>query len=155
MSFFLDASNAAKTGYSEQYFTDAIKTVGIYDKLDKVDTFDDGETVLPGIEASLYPGHTPGSAWFTVVSGDDSIIFTGDILHVAAIQLKDPTVAIEYDFDPEQTIAMRQDALAKLADSRQLIAVPHVDFPGVGRVRATGGGSYDWVPQQYRNRPGE
>ena len=36
-------------------------------------------------------------------------------------------------------------------DERQLVAVDHLPFPGVGHLRRNGDG-YDWVPAEYKNR---
>ncbi|WP_142850265.1 MBL fold metallo-hydrolase [Telmatospirillum sp. J64-1] len=154
LSFFLDASNSEKTGYARQYFDEAEQTVGVYERAGKVKTFQDNETILPGILATIHPGHTPGSAFFTVTSKGETIVFVGDILHVASVQLPQPSVTILYDVDPDAAEATRKAALADLARTRQLIAAPHLPFPGVGYVRSEGGESYSWHPVEYRNRAG-
>lgn len=153
--FFLDPDNAKKTGYLDKYFDEAIKTIGVYEKLGKVKTFGDGETILPGIRASIHPGHTPGSAFFTLSSKDQSIVFIGDIVHVAAVQFPEPAIAIVYDLKPEDAISVRKKAFSDFAGSRQLIAAPHLQFPGVGYVRAEENGAFEWRPMEYRNRPSE
>ncbi|NTA40126.1 MBL fold metallo-hydrolase [Agrobacterium salinitolerans] len=152
LKFFLDSSNARKTGYAEQYFDEAAKTIGVYEKLGKVKAFGEGETILPGIKTSLHPGHTPGSAFFTVSSRDKSMTFIGDVIHVAAVQFPDPNVTIVYDVKPEDAASVRKETFADLARSRELVAAPHLPFPGVGYVRAEGAGSFSWHPLEYRNR---
>ncbi len=152
LTFFLDPSNAKKTGYAEQYFDEAAKTIGVYEKLAKVKTFGEGETILPGIKTSLHPGHTPGSAFFTVSSRDQSMTFIGDVIHVAAVQFPDPNVTIVYDVKPEDAASVRKETFGDLAKRRELVAAPHLPFPGVGYVRAEGAGSFSWHPLEYRNR---
>jgi glyoxylase-like metal-dependent hydrolase (beta-lactamase superfamily II) len=154
VDFFLDASNAGRTGYAKQYFDEAAKTVGVVAKAGKVKTFGDNETILPGIVATLHPGHTPGSAFFTVTSKDQSIVFVGDIVHVENIQFPKPAITIVYDVDPAKAAAVRQKAFSDVAGSRQLIAAPHLPFPGIGHVRAEGAGAFTWHPVEYRNRAG-
>lgn len=155
LAFFLDPDNARKTGYADKYFDEAIKTIGVYDKLGKVKTFGDGDTILPGIRASIHPGHTPGSAFFTVESKDQSIVFIGDIVHVAAVQFPEPAIAIAYDLKPEDAVSVRKKAFSDFAGDRQLIAAPHLQFPGVGHVRSEGNDTFSWHPMEYRNRASE
>jgi glyoxylase-like metal-dependent hydrolase (beta-lactamase superfamily II) len=154
VGFFLDASNAERTGYARQYFDEAAKTVGVYAEAGKVKTFGDDETILPGIVATLHPGHTPGSAFFTVTSKDQSIVFVGDIVHVENVQFPKPAITIVYDVDPAKAAAVRKEAFSDVAKSRQLIAAPHLPFPGIGHVRAEDGGAFTWHPAEYRNRAG-
>lgn len=154
VDFFLDASNADRTGYAKQYFDEAAKTVGVVAKAGKVKTFKDNETILPGVVATLHPGHTPGSAFFTLTSNDQSIVFVGDIVHVENVQFPKPAITILYDVDPAKAAAVRTKEFSDVAGSRQLIAAPHLPFPGIGHVRAEGGGAFTWHPVEYRNRAG-
>ncbi|MGQ9365043.1 MBL fold metallo-hydrolase [Azospirillum sp. ST 5-10] len=153
LAFFLDAANAEKAGYDRRYFDEAAATIGVYAKAGKVATFGDGATVLPGIVATLHPGHTPGSAFFTVTSAGRSIVFIGDVIHVGAVQFPDPATTIVYDVDPAEAAAARRAAFAAFADRRQLVAAPHLPFPGVGHI-GRDGDAYRWHPLEYRNRAG-
>jgi glyoxylase-like metal-dependent hydrolase (beta-lactamase superfamily II) len=155
LKFFLDASNAQKTGYPDQYFDEAAKTIGVYKKMGRVKSFHEGEQILPGITAALHPGHTPGSAFFTVHSQERSMTFIGDSIHVAAIQFAEPTVTIVYDVKPEDAAAVRNKTFPNLAKHRELVAAPHLPFPGIGYIRAKGEGSFSWHPMEYRNRAGQ
>ena len=150
--FFLDASNAEKTGYAMQYFDEAAKTIGVVDKAGQVAPFSGTETVLPGIVATIHPGHTPGSAFYKVTSKDESIVFVGDIVHVAAVQFPEPRITIAYDVSPEQARSVRMETFDDIAGSRQLIAAPHLPFPGVGHIRAKEDEAFGWYPMEYRNR---
>jgi glyoxylase-like metal-dependent hydrolase (beta-lactamase superfamily II) len=154
LAFFLDASNSERTGYARQYFDEAEKTIGVYQRAGKVKAFSDNEAILPGIVATLHPGHTPGSAFFTVSSKGHSIAFIGDVIHVAAVQFPDPAVTIVYDVNPGEAAAVREKTFSAFAGARQLVAAPHLPFPGVGHIRAEGGGSFTWHPAEYRNRDG-
>ena len=150
----MDATNAEKTGYARQYFDEAAKTIGVYQKAGKVKTFSDNETILPGIIASIHPGHTPGSSFYTVTSKGHSIAFIGDIVHVEAVQFPDPLVTIVYDVNPAEAAVVREKAFSTFAGSRQLVAAPHLPFPGVGHIRTGGEGSFSWHPLEFRNRSG-
>lgn len=152
IDFFLDVSNSERTGYAKQYFDEAAKTVGVYAKAGKVKTFGNNESILPGILATLHPGHTPGSAFFTVESQGQSIVFVGDIVHVENVQFPNPAITIVYDVDPVKAAAVRAKAFSDVAGSRQLIAAPHLPFPGIGHVRSEGGSAFSWHPIECRNR---
>ncbi|MBB3695156.1 MBL fold metallo-hydrolase [Sphingomonas sp. BK580] len=151
LDFFLDAGNAARSGYAPKYFEEAIKTVKPYVDAGKVAGFSGTTEVVPGITASLHPGHTPGSAFYTLESEGERIIFIGDIVHVAAVQMPRPEVTIVYDVDPGQAAAVRKSSFAEFARDRALVAAPHLPFPGVGHVRTVGTG-YEFVPVDYGNR---
>lgn len=108
VTFFLNRSNAANAHYDIKYFDEAIRTVKPYLDAGKVNAFDRTTTILPNLVASLHPDHTPGSAFFTLTSGNETIQFVGDIIHVAAIQFPDPSVAIVYDVNPTAAVANRR-----------------------------------------------
>lgn len=151
LDFFLDRSNAAKAHYDMKYFDEAFKTVKLYVDAGKVQTFQGTAEIMPGVTASIHPGHTPGSAFYTVESHGHKIVFVGDIVHVAAVQFPDTSITITYDVDQKRAAQTREQAFTAFARDRTLIAVPHLPFPGVGHVRAVGDG-YEWIPVEYANR---
>ncbi len=103
------------------------------------------------VGATLHPGHTPGSAFYTLVSAGQNIVFVGDIIHVAAVQAPAPEVTITYDVDPVHAASVRKEAFADFANERTLVAVPHLPFPGVGHLRTNGTG-FEWILITYGNR---
>jgi glyoxylase-like metal-dependent hydrolase (beta-lactamase superfamily II) len=151
VDFFLDRANAGRAGIDVKYFDEAIKTLKPYVDAGKVKTFDRQTEVLPGITATLYPGHTPGSAFYTLRSGDQQIIFIGDLIHVSAVQFPDPSITSVYDVDPVSAARVRAEQFSIFAKERDLVAAPHLPFPGVGHVRSLDRG-YGWVPVDYGNR---
>lgn len=151
VDFFLDPQNAEQANYDQHYFDQAEKILEPYVKAGKIDAFDKTTEVLPGLTASLHPGHTPGSAFFTLEGEGQTLTFVGDIVHAAAVQLPDPSVTIAYDVNPEEARNVRSEAFAEFAEQRDLVAIPHMPFPGVGHLRKNGE-SYEWVPINYGNR---
>jgi glyoxylase-like metal-dependent hydrolase (beta-lactamase superfamily II) len=107
--------------------------------------------MLQQIRRRNRPGHTPGSAFYTVESGGQQIVFVGDIIHVGEVQFPEPAITITYDVDRKQAAQVREAAFATFAHDGTLIAIPHIPFPGVGHIRAAGTG-YEWVPIVYGNR---
>ena len=152
VDFFFDDANQAKTGYGKDYFTVAQQTLKPYRDAGRLGTFTGRQNILPGVTGEVHPGHTPGSAFYTLESRGERIVFVGDIAHVAAVQFPDPSVTIAYDEDENGAARVRAQTFAALARSGELIAVPHLPFPGVGHVRTASGGGYDWVPVTYTNR---
>ena len=148
-------ANAGKSGYDRKYFEEAIKTLKPpYVDANKVAGFSKESKVVPGITATLHPGHTPGSAFYTLTSEGNRITFIGDIIHVAAVQFPDPRVTILYDVDPKAAANTREQAFSSFPSGRELVAAPHLPFPGVGNLRQVGSG-YQWVPIDYGNRGAE
>jgi glyoxylase-like metal-dependent hydrolase (beta-lactamase superfamily II) len=116
----------------------------------RVKTFS-GETALfPGIRAIPAPGHTPGHSFYALESRGEKLVFWGDLLHVADVQLPRPGVGIAFDVDPKAAIATRKRALAEATRRRYWVAGDHVSFPGVGHVQVDGKG-YRWIPMPYVN----
>jgi glyoxylase-like metal-dependent hydrolase (beta-lactamase superfamily II) len=155
VDFFFDNGNQARTGYDKSYFDIAQQTLKPYMDAGKLSTFSGRQEVVPGVTGEIHPGHTPGSAFYTLESKGEKIIFVGDIVHVAAVQFPDPSVTIAYDEDESGAARVRAETFASLAKSGDLIAVPHLPFPGFGNVRARPEGGYDWVPVTYTNRAGQ
>ena len=101
---------------------------------DRIRRIKDGE-VLPGITATLRPGHTPGHTNWLIQSGGERILIWGDIVHLAAVQLARPQARLIYDVDSDQAAATRQRVLEWAADERLCVAGAHIGFPGFGTVK--------------------
>ena len=104
--------------------------------------------VVPGVRAWPTPGHTPGHTSYIVESGGQKMIVTGDLIHVASVQLDDPAVTISYDSDPKAAEAQRAKVFAQAAKDGTLVAAAHLQFPGLGHLRANGKG-WIFVPLNY------
>ena len=151
IDFFMNRGNAAKSGYDAKYFDEAITALKPYADAGKIAAFDKQTEILPGLTATLHPGHTPGSAFYTLESGGNQVIFVGDIIHVSSVQFPEPAISITYDVDPTGAAKVRAEQFPAFAQHRNLIAAPHLPFPGVGHVREAEHG-YTWVPVDYGNR---
>ncbi|XYD11817.1 MBL fold metallo-hydrolase (plasmid) [Methylobacterium sp. NMS12] len=151
VDFFLDRANADTSHYDAKYFDEAATTLKPYLDAGQLKPFAGTTEVVPGITATLHPGHTPGSAFYTLASGGERIVFVGDIIHVSAVQFPEPAITIAYDVDPKGAARVRAEQFPVLVRERTLIAAPHLPFPGVGHVRAAEHG-FAWVPADYGNR---
>jgi hypothetical protein len=76
--------------------------------------------------------------------------FWGDTIHVPDVQFEDPAITIKFDVDSRQAAIQRRKAFADAVKQGYLVALPHMYFPGVGRVQKDGA-HYRWVPVPYTN----
>lgn len=85
-------------------------------------------TVLPGNVLPISAkGHTPGHTAYQV--GD--LLFVGDLMHGASIQLLDPEICASYDADREQSIATRRSILSYAATNSLTVLGAHIPLNGV------------------------
>ncbi|TXM94197.1 MBL fold metallo-hydrolase [Methylobacterium sp. WL30] len=140
-----DAALAAAPDGAKPYFENARKALAPY--AGRVREQSGGE-VLPGITAVHLPGHTPGHCGFRIVSGDKSLLVFTDVVHLPAIQFKQPEAGVGFDVDGDQARATRKAILAGLAADGTRIAGSHLEFPAVGTVTRDGDG-YRFVPDLW------
>ncbi|WP_312952633.1 MBL fold metallo-hydrolase [Superficieibacter sp.] len=152
VDFFFNNENQKKTGYDQQHFDFAQRALGPYLKAGKLRTFSASAELLPGITGTVHPGHTPGSAFYTLQRAGERIVFIGDIIHVAPVQFAEPAITITYDENPAQAATVRQTAFADFAKEGELIAAPHLPWPGIGHIADNARGGYNWIPVNYTNR---
>ena len=107
-----------------------------------------GGTVAPGIEAVPLPGHTPGHTGYRITSGDASLLMWADVVHLPAIQFKQPEAGMVFDTDGDQARAVRRRMLDMVANDRTFVAGAHLEFPALGYV-ARDGAAYSFVPELW------
>ncbi|MBX9650357.1 MAG: MBL fold metallo-hydrolase, partial [Xanthobacteraceae bacterium] len=151
VDLFLDRDAATKLKVNTAYVDSAVKTFKPYVDANKVKPFTGTVEIIPGLTAELHPGHTPGSAFYKLVSNGQQLTFVGDIVHAAPVQLADPEITIAFDVDTVAAAKTRIDVFEKIAKNGELIASPHIAFPGVGRITKVQEG-YEWLPINYGNR---
>jgi len=129
-----------------QYWTEKLKTTadGTKDSLpmtrhnllsirDRVDLIEDKTSIVPGIEAALVPGHTPGHIMLFISSGKDRLCCFSDLIH-HPLELVKPEIFTIFDVDPEKAVAARKKTPLELADPGLLLWSCHLDFPGLGHL---------------------
>ncbi len=148
-AYWLDEANEAKAVEGHKpFFPHARASLSAYVAAHRLKTFEGNAEILPGIRTQETPGHTPGHSFYVAESRGQKMAFWGDIMHVAAVQFADPSVTIQYDVDAKAAAAQRAKAYADAARQGYTVAVDHVSFPGLGRLKAQGKG-YTWVPVNY------
>jgi len=151
--FWLSAEQLAKAPEDAKgFFQGAQASVKPYQEAGRLQPFKGDTELVPGVRALAAPGHTPGHTVYVVESQGHKLAVWGDLMHVAAVQFPDPAVTISFDTDSKAAMPQRKKAYAAAAKGGYYVAVAHVAFPGIGRLRADGKG-YVWVPANYSSKP--
>jgi glyoxylase-like metal-dependent hydrolase (beta-lactamase superfamily II) len=114
----------------------------------QIQPFKPDSELLPGIRAIGLPGHTPGHSGFVFKSSAEEFIAAGDTMHDPILHLTHPEWTSIGDLSRAKTAETRRQLLDVLARDRIRFQSYHFPFPGVGRVRATGEGVYEFVPDR-------
>lgn len=148
--FWLNPGNESKVGPTERHsFAEAAASLAPYLASGRVQPFDRTADLLPGIRSIPAPGHTPGHSLYEIESRGQKLVIWGDLIHAKDVQLPRPGVTIRFDVDEKAAASQRRHALATASRSGAWIAAAHISFPGIGHVRADGGGRFAWVPANY------
>ena len=132
------------------FFDTAVAAVSSYQ--DRLRLFTGEADILPGLTALPLPGHTPGHTGYALSSGQDTLLFWADIVHVPFLQFPDPNLTISFDVDQDQARATRNRVMDQVSTDRLMVAGAHLTFPGVGFVEKTGSGyAFHAAPWQYSN----
>jgi glyoxylase-like metal-dependent hydrolase (beta-lactamase superfamily II) len=105
--------------------------------------------LIPGIRAIAAYGHTPGHTVYLVSSKTENLLLWGDLMHVAAAQIPDPSVTIQFDTDSLAAAKQRKLVFAEAAAKGYLVGGAHLSFPGLGHLRTSGSAGYVYVPIAY------
>ena len=110
---------------------------------DRLEPFDDGATLAPGVDARLAAGHTPGSTVVVVSSGTARAMLLGDVVH-CSFELTEGDWEALFDVDPELAKRTREALARELEGTDVPVAAAH--FPGLrfGRLLPAEGGR-SWV----------
>ena len=147
--FWLSQASLAKAPDGMKgFFQGAMASVNPYVAAGKYQPFEaDGEPV-PGVRTIASGGHTAGHTSYLVESKGQQLLVIGDLIHVASVQFADPGVTISFDSDAKAAAASRDKVFALAARDGALVGAAHLQFPGLGHLRAAGK-SWQWVPANY------
>ena len=105
----------------------------------------DGDRLNDQLAALAIPGHAPGHMAYVLDSGEDRILFCGDLIHVPAAQFGRPELTWAYDLDQSIARATRINLLREATSTQAWLAGAHMAKPGIGRVAEEGSG-YAFLP---------
>lgn len=116
---------------------------------DRLQPFELGAELTPGIRSVPAAGHTPGHSCYMVSSGKARLLLLGDLMHVAPVQFPRPEITVAFDSNQDTARARRRELFELAAKENILIGAVHLPFPGIGRLRSREGGFvYDPLPWQ-------
>lgn len=121
-----------------------------YENAKKIKVFSDKALRVGAVEFKPSFGHTPGHYSFKLDADGQEVVFIGDIVHSHTLQFEKPETAIEFDIDPQAAVQTRLQHFAQYAKEGQLIAAPHLPFPGLGYIYKNGP-SYQWIPIHFKD----
>ncbi|WP_122899397.1 MBL fold metallo-hydrolase [Acinetobacter sp. B51(2017)] len=122
-----------------------------YEKAKKIKVFSDKSLSFGAVEFKPSFGHTPGHYSFKLKTDGQELVFIGDIVHSHTLQFDQPETAIEFDIDPQTAVQTRLKHFAQYAKDGQLIAAPHLPFPGIGHIYRQNDTSYQWIPIHFKD----
>jgi glyoxylase-like metal-dependent hydrolase (beta-lactamase superfamily II) len=106
----------------------------------KVQTFEPGGELLPGVSTIAAYGHTPGHVAVLAGGQGEKLLIWADLLHGLALQMADPAIAVSFDSDPAAAIESRKALLAKAAKEGWIVTGVHVPGPEIYKLKAEGAG---------------
>lgn len=115
---------------------------------DRVELYEAGAEIVPGLTTLPAFGHTPGMANFLVHSGNDQLLLTADLAYHPVVNIDQPWRPGP-DRDKETALASRRRIFDMAAADRILVLGFHYPFPGLGRMLRTDRG-YAWVPANWQ-----
>jgi glyoxylase-like metal-dependent hydrolase (beta-lactamase superfamily II) len=132
----------------KSFFDLALMAIKPYADAGKVQTYQDGASLFPGLTAIGAPGHTVGHSMVQVSSAGRDFLIFGDIVHNAFLQFPEPDRSVAYDADPAMAIATRKKVFDIVATDKLLFGGNHLPFPGIGYAAKTSTG-YAFVPKPF------
>ncbi len=90
-------------------------------------------TILPGLDVTAAPGHTPGSSLIVLSSGSDRAMLLGDVIHCPA-ELVDSEWGGIADVDPGLAARTRESLAREIEGTQTLVASAHFNGLQFGRL---------------------
>ena len=110
---------------------------------ERLETFDHDGPIVPGLDAQLAPGHTPGSTIVVLNSKAQRALLLGDVIH-CPVELVDVEWASLGDFDPVVARQTREQLARELEGDDTPAAGAHFAGLRFGRL-IEGGGRRQWI----------
>ncbi len=148
--FWLSKENLDKAPDSAKgFFQGAQASLNPYVSAGKFMAYEGSTELSGGIRAIVTRGHTPGHTVFSVESKGQKMLVFGDLMHVAAVQFANPEVTIAFDSDAPTAADMRAALYREAVREQYIMAVAHISFPGLGRLKSDNATGYVWMPVNY------
>ena len=107
---------------------------------DRLQRFEPGAEVVPGIRSVAAFGHTPGHTLFELQSAGQTFTYVGDLTNVPALFARNPDWAVTFDMDAEAARKTRREVFQRIVANNAMVGGYHFPFPAFGRLAAQGNG---------------
>jgi glyoxylase-like metal-dependent hydrolase (beta-lactamase superfamily II) len=112
--------------FTGRFALEAVERAGLLD-LDPAD-----HEVGPGLRLEHAPGHTPGHRIVRIEGGSETVLLTGDLIHVPP-QIDHPSTSSNHDEEPELGAKSRTKHVELARAGRAFLGVAHFGLP-FGRI---------------------
>ncbi|WP_226625044.1 MBL fold metallo-hydrolase [Alloyangia pacifica] len=112
---------------------------------DRIERFEDGAEILPGLASILTPGHTPGHMAFELRQGNEAALIVGDSIGNDHVAFARPGWEANSDQEPELAARTRVALMERLAQEQMPVIGFHLSQGGMGHVERAGH-AYRFVP---------
>lgn len=134
--YWMDPHTADTIGEQRQAFAaGALRRLTAVE--DRVERFEDGAEVVPGVRAAMTPGHTPGHMCFAIGTPQQGVFVAGDVV-TTPFGFMRPDIGSNTDHDPALASATRRAVLTRLADEGWTMLGYHLPGGGIGTVLREG-----------------
>jgi glyoxylase-like metal-dependent hydrolase (beta-lactamase superfamily II) len=99
-----------------------------------------GDHLADHLQAVALPGHAPGHMGYRLDTGEENVLFCGDVIHVPAVQFARPELTWGYDDSQPLARATRIKLFQEAAGAHTWLAGAHMGRPGIGRLVEEGQG---------------
>ncbi len=132
---------------AEAFTGGAATAIAPYADNDQLSIYNAEDEIVPGVQAVAAPGHTPGHHALIMSSNGSQIMHIVDSAISAFVHVANPSLAIQFDADPQQATETRIALLSRAADEQMPVIGYHFPFPGVGYItRTEGENRFRFVP---------
>lgn len=104
-----------------------------------------GKDAIAGVRAIGTHGHTPGHTSYRVTSGRQSMIVSGDVTNMPALNMRNPGWYLSFDHDAATAETNRRTFMEMAIKEKSIITGYHWGLPGAGTIKKDGKG-YALVP---------
>jgi glyoxylase-like metal-dependent hydrolase (beta-lactamase superfamily II) len=115
---------------------------------DQLFFYNDGDELLPGVQAIAAPGHSIGHFNLLLSSGGQQLLNMFDTANHHLISLANPDWHFVFDAVPDQAAQTRRAILQRAVDEKLFVFGYHWPFPGVGVVDTDGEG-FRFIPAGF------
>lgn len=114
----------------------------------RVELYEAGAEIVPGLTTIAAAGHTPGMVSFLVHSGRDQLLLTADLAYHPVVNIDRPWRPGP-DRDRDAALSARRRIFDRAAADRIAVLGFHYPFPGIGHILRMDTG-YAWVPAGWQ-----